>query len=301
MPKYLTLAATVQCAHQGTLQFPPDPVCCLTVGGSEILLRRTFLKTPIVGCSWVGPGKVPCTKVVSLDTGGADEIEISGDVPILENLRFTTNGNGPPGGRVLSNEGSNAEVNGADVARGARDDNQWGLSNLSWSKAQARENEDVRLRATAQGLPDGTSVRATIYEHDEDGRHDYITRIESCVDGGRINIPWVFRYVGDVDDIPTHDEAQERGKSYSVPEYFFTLRVEGKTFGERQESGLLKFQDFLELCVVDDATGEAISDLEVEITLPDGKKETRRLDRRGRCRIEHVPPGRCKVVFKEQQ
>jgi hypothetical protein len=301
VPKYLTLAAIVQCAHQGMLQFPPDPSCSLTVGGSEILLRQTFLKTPIAGCTWVGPGKKPCTKVLSLDSGAADEIEISGDVPVLENLRFTTDGNGPPGGQVVSNDTSNAEINGADGARSRKDNKDWNVSNLSWSKSEARDGDEVRLKAAVQGLPDGTPVRATIYEHDEDGQHDYVTRLEDEVTGGQISIPWKFQYVGDVDDIPTHEEAQQNGKSYTVPEYFFTLRIEGRTFGAKGESGLLKFQDFLELQVVDDATGEAIADLEVEITLPDGKKVTRRLDSRGRCRIDHVPPGRCKVVFKEQQ
>lgn len=300
MPTYLTLASLVQCAHQGIVQFPPDPQCSLLVNGSEVLRKNTLLASPIVGCTWVGTGRVPCTKIASLDFGEADEIDVSGDVPVLENLRFTTNGNGPPGCSVVNNASSNAETVPESSHTPPPPSKDWSVSNLSWNKTEARDGQKVFLNASVQGLPTGTPVRATIYEHDADGAHDYVARItDASVVGGRIQIPWTFQYVGDVDDIPTDDEARQEGKRYTIPEYFFVLRVAGRTFGDKAESGLLTFQDFLEFHVVDDATGDAISNLEVEITLPDGRKEKKRLDRNGKCRLDSVPPGRCSVVLKE--
>src|SRR5437762_12220895 len=171
MPSCLYSALFVQCAHLVTLNFPPGPHCSLVINGTAVELKRALLGTPIVGCTWVGPGRVPCSKVVALQVGDADEIVVDGDVPILENLRFTTNGNGPPGVRVVTNSASNAETFNADNSS-AVEREDWDVTALAWSRSEARTGDEVNLRAVVQGLRDGTPVVARVYEYKPDGRHD---------------------------------------------------------------------------------------------------------------------------------
>src|SRR5438552_1092848 len=100
----------------------------------------------------MGVGKVPCTKVVALRSGDADEFGVNGDVPILEHLHFTTNGNGPPGCKVLSNAKSNAETLGGEKVVSEPEKN-WSLTSLSWSRSSARDGDKVTLRARTSGVP----------------------------------------------------------------------------------------------------------------------------------------------------
>jgi hypothetical protein len=86
------------------------------------------------------------------------------------------------------------------------------------------------------------------------------------------------------------------GRSYNPPEYFFVVEVNGQKFGEEQESGLLKFKDYIEI-QANEPNGNAIADEDVKVILPDGSEKQGKTDANGYCKIEGIPPGRCRIEF----
>jgi hypothetical protein len=171
------------------------------------------------------------------------------------------------------------------------------ITNLKWSAEEARRGDVLTLTADAKGLRDGTEVTITIYEHDQDGLHDKIVEFPATVEKEKIEIDWEYEYHEDTDEIPTESEVERYGRHYNPPEYFFTVKVEKHEYGKEQESGLLRFKDYLELELLD-SDGQPIPDVEYVVRLPDGEEMRGRLDSSGRARLNDIPPGACQVDFE---
>lgn len=166
------------------------------------------------------------------------------------------------------------------------------ISNAKWDKQEANRGDIIKLTADTKNIPDDTEVKISIYEHDHDGAHDFITKFPAKVKANKIEAEWEFKYHEDTDDIPTDEEMEKGGRSYNHPEYFFVVRlggVEGK-------SGLLKFKDWIEIELKD--MGESpIPDEEYILYLADGTKKQGRLNKMGYAREDNVSPGQFKVGF----
>jgi hypothetical protein len=170
------------------------------------------------------------------------------------------------------------------------------ITNLKWGQEEARRGDIVKLSADIEGIPDDSEVMIYIYEHDQDGAHDFIAKFPVIVKDKKIETEWEYEYHEDTDEIPTDEELKEYGRSYNPPEYFFVVDVYGAKFGKEQESGLLEFKDWIEISLKDEK-GVAMGDIEYELTLPDNSTRKGKLDSNGRATEKDVPPGRSKVRF----
>jgi len=174
------------------------------------------------------------------------------------------------------------------------------LEEMSWSQEQARRGDVLTLSARIRNIPNRMDVEVRIYEHDRDGVHDLIAEIATQVRDGRVEVEWEYEYHEDTDELPTQEELQEYGEEYNPPEYFFTIFVDGFELGLDQDSGLLVFQDYLELEMVD-GNGAPMAGRDYILHLPDASTRDGTLDEQGRAREEDIPPGRTTVEVPEQE
>ena len=172
------------------------------------------------------------------------------------------------------------------------------VTNMKWGQKEARREDLVKLSADIEDVPDETEVMIHIYEYDQDGAHDFITKFPCQIKNKKIEAEWEYEYHEDTDEIPTDEEMKEYGKTYNPPEYFWVVYVYGKRFGEKQESGLLVFKDWIEI-MIEDGEGEPLPTAEYHFYLADGSEMHGRLDDKGQAIIHGVSPGRYGIEFPE--
>lgn len=163
------------------------------------------------------------------------------------------------------------------------------ITNARWGQGVARRGDIVKMLADTQGISDGTEAMISIYEHDQDGAHDFITKFATTVKQNKIESKWDFKYHKDTDEIPTAEESE---KGYNPPEYFFEVTFEG----QKAKSGLLDFKDWIEIKLVN-ILEEPVGDEEYVLHLPDGQQRKGKLDSKGYAIERDIPPGKCKVEF----
>lgn len=172
------------------------------------------------------------------------------------------------------------------------------VTNMKWGQKEARREDVIKLSADIEGVPDETEVMIYIYEYDQDRAHDFITKFPYRVKSKKIEAEWEYSYHEDTDEIPTDEEMKEYGKSYNPPEYFWVGEIGGKRFGDKQESGLLEFRDWIEIELIDEE-GNPIAGAEYVLNLPDGEEKKGKLNSQAYIKEEDVPPGKCQVSFPD--
>ena len=173
------------------------------------------------------------------------------------------------------------------------------ISDLRWGSTTARRGSFVEIKANVQNAIDDTDVLVTIYEYDEDGAHDKIVEIPARVKSERLEIIWEYLYTEDTDDIATAEDLAKFDGKYRFPEYFFTLKIAETEIGKQKESGLLRFQDHIDMVVTyNDKT--PLSNRKFVIELPDRSKQDGVLDDEGRAHFDDVPPGPYKVTVLDE-
>ena len=160
--------------------------------------------------------------------------------------------------------------------------------NAKWSKDSAEVGDVVKLSADVDGFEDGTEAVIEIWEQDIGSADDLIKKIETNVDGGKVEAEWKYEFIEDDDD--TTEEDKQKG--YSAPEYYFFVKVKD----QRTRSGLLEFKDWIEVKLQDDE-GNAIPDKEYALYLPNGEIKKGKLDGNGTAKVEDIPPGKCQIKF----
>lgn len=193
---------------------------------------------------------------------------------------------------------------GSEIARGsiAGVVSRWGIeagdydieiraiTETKWSTKAARVGETVKLTAKVAGFDSGTPGTFFIFERDVEATDDLIATIESSVSGDKIEAEWEYEYVDDTDDV--HSGSGGANRSYSAPEYYFVVKVDGVM----SRSDLLNYKDWVEITLEDD-DGQPIGDAEYRLRLPDGSIRSGRLDANGHKKEEHIPPGNYSVEF----
>ena len=173
------------------------------------------------------------------------------------------------------------------------------IKSIKWSADEARRGETLTLSAELEDVNDNIEIKLVIYEYDADGAHDKITELTGTVKDSKIEENWDYEYHEDTDELPTKEEVERYGGSYNPPEYFFTIKVGDFELGkENQDSGLLKFKDYLELRMFDN-DGTPVGGVKYKVYLPDGKDRSDQLDDEGYAREEGIPPGQCRVEFED--
>ncbi len=170
------------------------------------------------------------------------------------------------------------------------------VEDMQWSQQEARRGDVLTLSANVRNANEDAPAIVTVLEYDNDGAHDRITSMETKVRNKKVELLWEYEYHEDTDEIPTQEEMQRYGRNYNPPEYFFIIEIGGQLFGEEQESGILRFKDYIEV-QANEPDGTAIADEDVKVTLPDGSEKTGKTDANGYCKIEGIPPGRCQIEF----
>ncbi|MCK4460351.1 MAG: hypothetical protein KAW46_01020, partial [candidate division Zixibacteria bacterium] len=125
-----------------------------------------------------------------------------------------------------------------------------------------------------------------------------ITELLAHVENGRVEIRWEYEYHEDTDEIPTQEELDKYSGQYNPPEYFFTIKAEGVEYGKKQESGLLKFKDWINISLVN-IRGEPVAKKKYTLRTADGQERTGTLDGGGRAREENLPPGGVTITFDD--
>ncbi len=172
------------------------------------------------------------------------------------------------------------------------------VTNLKWSAEEARRGDILTLTADVEGIRDGEEVLVTINEYDEDEAHDKIVEFPGSIKDKKMEVQWEYEYHEDTDEIPSEEEKERYGGKYNPPEYFFTVTFGEAVFGEKQESGLLNFKDYIEIGLVVDENVKA-SDIRYVLTLPDGSTKEGNLDDDGTAVVKGIPPGPCEVTFPD--
>ncbi len=175
------------------------------------------------------------------------------------------------------------------------------VSSMKWSKKEIRREEEVRLSCVfTSGVEEGDAATVTIYEYDSDGHHDKVVTIPAVIKGNKVELDWQFIYQYDTDDIPTEAELNKYSRSYNPPEYFFTVTVDNISIGRKQESGLLLFNDFIE---IDVCRGRAPCDEQQKyiITFADGSEVTRSSNSEGKILLDKATPGPFIICPEEQK
>ena len=170
------------------------------------------------------------------------------------------------------------------------------VTNLKWSQSEAGRGDEVKLTADVKGVRDGTEATMKIYEYDRDGSHDPITDLPGLVKNKKIELDWEYEYHEDTDEIPTEEERQKYDKHYNPPEYFFTVEIEGRKFGEEQESGLLKFKDWIEIKLVNPTGKEKYT-----LRFPDGSERKGKFGKDGIIKEEKTVPGRHSIEVEREE
>lgn len=167
------------------------------------------------------------------------------------------------------------------------------LSNMKWSKKEARRGDIVKLSADAKNVRPHTEVTLVIYEYDRDSAHDRITELPAEVIDEKIETEWEYEYHEDTDEIPTDEEMQKYGRNYNPPEYFFTIKLNNVEYGRQQESGLLTFKDWIEIRLLNYTGNESYI-----LHLPDGSEKRGSFKSDGTAKEEDIPPGTCTIEIE---
>ncbi len=162
------------------------------------------------------------------------------------------------------------------------------LTEARWANTKATLGEIVEMSARAEGFPDGTSGTFTVFEHDPEGVHRRIARVDCLIFGGEMKSLWVVEYPEPLDEIPTSEES-DRG--YINPEFFFAAEAEGV----EATSNRLELRSTI-VAYLKDRSGNPLPEREYVLTLPDGSTRTGKSDEAGKVVVEDAPPGPWKLA-----
>ena len=172
------------------------------------------------------------------------------------------------------------------------------VTNIAWDRDEATRGDILHLTAEIHGAPDGAEAIVGIFEHDEEGADELVTRFPVIITRGKVDAEWEFSYHDETSSIPTHAEMQEHNRSYDPPQFFWTPEVYGFR-PENARSGLLRFVDRLEVHVTS-ALGDPLRDTEVVAAFADGTSARVRSDENGIARFDNAPPGPVDIGYDDE-
>ena len=172
------------------------------------------------------------------------------------------------------------------------------ISSMKWGAKEVRREDVVKLSVKfASEIPDNTDALVVIYEYDSRGRHDPVVKIPTVVKNNALDLHWEFQYPGHTSKIPTEADLQPYGRHYQQPQFFFVVVIDGIKLGENQESGLLRFKDFLEILLLDHYDNP-LRNHNIEITYADGSNLKTKTDSTGLVNISETKPGSVNLTYE---
>jgi len=125
-----------------------------------------------------------------------------------------------------------------------------------------------------------------VWERDNTGADAMITRIESQVQGSKVETEWQYQHPESSDDTPT-----EKWK-FSSPEYYFVVKVKNS----QARSGMLELRDWVEITFKDGEDNPMYKE-EFALYLSDGSIRKGKLDDSGYKKEDNITPKPSRVVF----
>lgn len=162
------------------------------------------------------------------------------------------------------------------------------VHNAQWSDEQANVGEEVTLTADVLGFDAGTPAHFHIYRRDFRRSDTLVASLDAETQGDTVEASWEYAAPEETADMP----ARHGPIRYSSPQYYFEVMV-GRC---RARSGLLSYQDWLEIRLVD-VEGEGVADADYILYLSNGEIRRGTLDGDGYQREERVPPCAWDVAF----
>jgi uncharacterized Zn-binding protein involved in type VI secretion len=154
------------------------------------------------------------------------------------------------------------------------------LSDAKWSVEEAKTDEEVTMSVAADGLKDKGPAEFKIFKRDLRGPDLPMGTVAAKVQGDKIEAKWKYPEAGGDSD------GGDSPAGYSRPEFFFVAEAESC----RARSGMLRFKDWVEVEVKDEE-GNVLADEECRLVLASGEIRSLTTDKKGRLRVEDVPPG----------
>lgn len=309
----LTDSAICMCPHGGRLQFIVTHMKADGMDG-KVLTLMEYSSAMIVGCANPPISGGPCLTVALAQDPIGRVMTINGNTVVTPMVISITNLGLPiivvsPGNSAISimldpsifpprkvefmqgsvdKMGVSADTGAASATRSIRTFKD--VITAYWGSDYARREQSVKLQGTTVGFGDGTPATLLVYEYDLDGNHAFVERLSGTVESDRVEVEWPFEYQGDVDALASLFEGDEY---YAPPEYFFELKVGGKT----ARSGLLQFIDSIDIELVEEETEAPISNADFVAHLADGSARIGALDAAGKASLVDIPPGRVHWEF----
>jgi hypothetical protein len=172
------------------------------------------------------------------------------------------------------------------------------ITNLAWSAEEACRGDILTLTATSSGLRNESVVKITIFEYDEERGAERVVELPGRVQDNQIEVLWEFGYFEDTGEIVSQENLDDYADRYAYPEYYFTVTFEGLTFGTERESGMLIFNDWQGIELVNE-DGTPAADERYILHLANGEEREGRTGPDGTAREEHLPPGPTRVEFPD--
>ncbi len=160
---------------------------------------------------------------------------------------------------------------------------------VKWSKDTAKVGDKLTLTAGTSGIPSGEKAVCEVFVRDSNYADRLLATLETAVDGDAIEVEWEFQVDEKYIKIQTDKEETPR---YSAPAFYFLV----KSANLQSRSGLLKFEDFLELKLKDDQ-GNPLANKKFRLYLSNGEIRDGQLDGSGYAKVEKIPPGNVRVSF----
>lgn len=173
-------------------------------------------------------------------------------------------------------------------------------TSLKWDKQEVHRGDVVKMQGKFEGCVPNSEAQVIVYEYNPDGHHDKVLTIPTQLKNLDLEVQWEFNYHDDTMQIPTEGEKQKYQKHYVPVEYFFVVVIDGVKIGMGQESGKLKFRDWVEVELLD-SEGNFVPNADYVVRFPDGKSTKGKLDKNGFARIEGASPGTITVEFPESE
>lgn len=162
-----------------------------------------------------------------------------------------------------------------------------------WSKESAKVGDKVKLTAKTSGIPGGEKAVCEIFVRDSNYADQLLQTLETKVDNDAIEVEWEFKV--DEKYLQIQND-KEKTPKYSSPAFYF--RVKSGDLASR--SGLLKYEDFIELKLKDDQ-GKPMADKKFRLYLSNGEIREGQLDSNGYAKVDKIPAGIIRVSFDVKQ
>ncbi len=164
------------------------------------------------------------------------------------------------------------------------------ITDAKWSKAAGKMGDTAQLSAKADGFEDGLEATLAVFE--ETGPHAYnlAKLIKTKVQGGKLDGEYKL---GDKD---SGEGGKDGEAGPQVLGYFFLAGVEAVV----GVSKTLTISDTLELQLLDEK-GEAVKDVEYELTFSDDSVKKGSLDASGKAALSDLPSGPVQVKWKKKK